>query len=178
MQSTYENFRYRYDRQVNPYNKGVIENFKEIFCSSIPRSKNNFRSKVPIPKESSESSRRQGVDTLMIRKTAGDLELGSQSYNEVDEAEKYYKDGFVIDEEYGKGSDLSDTSVDLSRMLHTEQGQRQLVSFVRQSMWERSSRKEDITPEVLDQIHEAGESKQITGDSSNEPGGSSTKMAP
>lgn len=45
-QSTYENFRYRYDRRANPYNRGVIDNFKEVFCTSIPPSKNNFRAKV------------------------------------------------------------------------------------------------------------------------------------
>ncbi|PNX95801.1 putative S-acyltransferase [Trifolium pratense] len=152
--STYENFRYRYDRQVNPYNKGVVENFKEIFFSSIPPSKNNFRSKVPIPKESTESSRRRGVDTLTM-----------PVYNEGDQVEKDYKG-----EEYGKGSELSDTSVDLSNMLDTESGQRQVASFLRQSLWERSSRKWEVTPEVLDEIHEDGESKQIPGDSSKEPG--------
>ncbi|KAF2322931.1 hypothetical protein GH714_032142 [Hevea brasiliensis] len=45
--TTYENFRYRYDWRANPYNKGVVENFREIFCSSIPLSKNDFRVKVP-----------------------------------------------------------------------------------------------------------------------------------
>ena len=47
LQTTYENFRYRYDRRGNPYNKGVIQNFMEIFCTSTPSSKNNFRAKVP-----------------------------------------------------------------------------------------------------------------------------------
>ncbi|GAU38101.1 hypothetical protein TSUD_317880 [Trifolium subterraneum] len=158
-QSTYENFRYRYDRQVNPYNKGIVENFKEVFFSSIPPSKNNFRSKVPIPKESTESSRRRGVDTLMM-----------PVYNEVEEVGKDYKD-----EEYGKGSELSDTSVDLNGMLHTERGQRQVASFLRQSLWERSSRKWEVTPEVLDEIHVDVESKQITGDSSKETGDNTTK---
>ncbi|KAL0344166.1 UNVERIFIED_CONTAM: putative protein S-acyltransferase 7 [Sesamum angustifolium] len=46
-QTTYENFRYRYDRRANPYNKGILENFKEIFCGPTPPSKNNFRAKVP-----------------------------------------------------------------------------------------------------------------------------------
>jgi len=75
MQSTYENFRYRYDQQSNPYNKGVAANFREIFCSCIPPSKNNVRSKIPIPKEPSDSSRRRVVKSLspMMRKTAGDL---------------------------------------------------------------------------------------------------------
>ncbi|KAI3463591.1 hypothetical protein Pfo_020254 [Paulownia fortunei] len=45
-QSTYENFRYQYSRRANPYNKGIVRNFMEIFCSSIPASKNNFRAKV------------------------------------------------------------------------------------------------------------------------------------
>ncbi|KAF2312821.1 hypothetical protein GH714_040536 [Hevea brasiliensis] len=45
-QSTYENFRYRYDGLANPFDKGLLENFMEIFCSSIPPSKNNFRAKV------------------------------------------------------------------------------------------------------------------------------------
>ncbi|GLJ45810.1 hypothetical protein SUGI_0963970 [Cryptomeria japonica] len=45
-QTTYENFRYRYDRRANPYNKGVIQNFREIFFKSIPPSKNQFRAMV------------------------------------------------------------------------------------------------------------------------------------
>ncbi|XP_058733616.1 probable protein S-acyltransferase 7 [Vicia villosa] len=69
--TTYENIRYKYDPQVKCYNKGVIENFKEVFLSSIPPSKNNFRSKVSIPKELSESSsRRKGVD---LRETYVDI---------------------------------------------------------------------------------------------------------
>ncbi|KAG5521611.1 hypothetical protein RHGRI_033991 [Rhododendron griersonianum] len=45
-QTTYENFRYHYDGKRNPYNVGCARNFKEVFCSKIPRSKNNFRAKV------------------------------------------------------------------------------------------------------------------------------------
>ncbi|KAH6829727.1 DHHC-type zinc finger family protein [Perilla frutescens var. hirtella] len=45
-QTTYENFRYQYSRRANPYNKGIVRNFLEIFCSSIPKSKNDFREKV------------------------------------------------------------------------------------------------------------------------------------
>ncbi|XP_004249100.1 probable protein S-acyltransferase 1 [Solanum lycopersicum] len=42
-QTTYENFRYRYDKKENPYNRGSIENIKEVFFSKIPPSLNNFR---------------------------------------------------------------------------------------------------------------------------------------
>ncbi|KAK1282199.1 putative S-acyltransferase [Acorus calamus] len=46
-QTTYENFRYRYDRHENPYYRGVVDNFKEIFCTGIPVSRNRFRERVP-----------------------------------------------------------------------------------------------------------------------------------
>ncbi|KAA8529964.1 hypothetical protein F0562_034432 [Nyssa sinensis] len=45
-QTTYENFRYRYDGKTNPYNLGCGRNIREIFFSEIPSSKNNFRAKV------------------------------------------------------------------------------------------------------------------------------------
>ncbi|KAL3841119.1 hypothetical protein ACJIZ3_025710 [Penstemon smallii] len=45
-QSTYENFRYRYDEKENPYNKGMIKNFNEVFFSKIPSSMNDFRAFV------------------------------------------------------------------------------------------------------------------------------------
>ncbi|KAG5050017.1 hypothetical protein JHK85_011120 [Glycine max] len=118
-ESTYENFRYRYDQQSNPYNKGVAANFREIFCSCIPPSKNNVRSKIPIPKEPSDSSRRRVEE----------------------EEESDYADEFTNDEEHGKGSGIGDNmSVDLSRMLHTEGGQTEVASFLRLSLWDRSSK--------------------------------------
>ncbi|PON95711.1 Zinc finger, DHHC-type, palmitoyltransferase [Trema orientale] len=43
---TYENFRYQNEWRVNLFDKGIIENFFETFCSSIPPSKNNFRKKI------------------------------------------------------------------------------------------------------------------------------------
>ncbi|XP_047949781.1 probable protein S-acyltransferase 7 [Salvia hispanica] len=45
-QTTYENFRYQYSRRANPYNRGIVGNIMDIFCSSIPKSKNDFRAKV------------------------------------------------------------------------------------------------------------------------------------
>eukprot|EP00250_Pteridium_aquilinum_P033406 c5567_g1_i1 orf=317-1471(-) len=45
-QTTYENFRYRYDNKVNPYDQGFFRNVMEILCSGIPHSKVNFRAKI------------------------------------------------------------------------------------------------------------------------------------
>ncbi|KAL8474433.1 hypothetical protein ACS0TY_031049 [Phlomoides rotata] len=44
-QTTYENFRYQYSRRANPYNKGTVQNFLEIFCTGVPPSKNKFRAR-------------------------------------------------------------------------------------------------------------------------------------
>ncbi|GAB2267074.1 Probable protein S-acyltransferase 4 [Dionaea muscipula] len=50
-QTTYENFRYRYDKKDNPYNVGVLGNIKEIFFSRIPPSRNSFRASVMMNDE-------------------------------------------------------------------------------------------------------------------------------
>ncbi|KAK8667717.1 hypothetical protein V6N13_007865 [Hibiscus sabdariffa] len=42
-QTTYESFRYRYDKKKNPFNKGVLGNFFEVFFSRIPPSQLNLR---------------------------------------------------------------------------------------------------------------------------------------
>lgn len=50
-QTTYENFRYRYDKKENPYNKGVMGNLREVFFSKIPPSMNNFRAFIEVEEE-------------------------------------------------------------------------------------------------------------------------------
>ncbi|KAL1347204.1 hypothetical protein HN51_020695 [Arachis hypogaea] len=171
-QSTYENFRYRYDRQlVNPYNKGIAKNFKEVFCTIIPPSKNKFRAKVAIPNDPSGSSQRRGVDYQgpLMRKPPGDLELGRSwpVYNDSEEGGSDSKDELTND----KGSGLTDVSVDLSKIFQTESGERQVASILRHSLCDRSSRKWDMNPEFLDEIHEVGESKRIASDFTEEPSG-------
>ncbi|KAG7964204.1 hypothetical protein I3843_09G157900 [Carya illinoinensis] len=45
-QTTYENFRYRYNKKENPYNQGIKKNLREMFFSKIPNSISRFRSFV------------------------------------------------------------------------------------------------------------------------------------
>ncbi|CAA7389048.1 unnamed protein product [Spirodela intermedia] len=77
-QTTYENFRYRYETKVNPYDKGIFRNFKSLFFSRIPPSMNNFRSWVPT--ESAEAvplTPKVGTDiTSHIEKI--DMEMGNK----------------------------------------------------------------------------------------------------
>nr|CAB3483642.1 unnamed protein product [Digitaria exilis] len=76
--TTYENFRYRYDRRDNPYNRGILNNFLEIFCSAIPPSKNNFRARVTLEQvlQQTRSQSRGGFMSPNMGKPIGDLEMG------------------------------------------------------------------------------------------------------
>ncbi|KAG6422470.1 hypothetical protein SASPL_119042 [Salvia splendens] len=69
--TTYENFRYQYDRKMNPYNAGIFRNCVDVFCSRTPRSRNDFRALVrndsPIASYTGATSdlemgRRRGFD--------------------------------------------------------------------------------------------------------------------
>ncbi|KAF7145969.1 hypothetical protein RHSIM_Rhsim04G0118900 [Rhododendron simsii] len=80
-QTTYENFRYRYDKKENPYNKGILENLRETFFSKIPPSLIDFRALVQECEsvgtelrnpnfEESHSSLEDKIDTEMGTKLA------------------------------------------------------------------------------------------------------------
>uniref|UniRef100_A0A0E0E0Z9 S-acyltransferase n=1 Tax=Oryza meridionalis TaxID=40149 RepID=A0A0E0E0Z9_9ORYZ len=76
-QTTYENFRYRYDRRANPYNRGVLSNFLEIFCSRIPPSKNNFRARVTVEQGLQQTRvASRGFMSPNMGKPVGDFEMG------------------------------------------------------------------------------------------------------
>ncbi|KAK3166377.1 hypothetical protein QOZ80_1AG0044990 [Eleusine coracana subsp. coracana] len=74
-QTTYENFRYRYDQRANPYNRGVVENIKEIFFTPIPPSKNNFRSKV-LQEQGLRPRSTNGFMSPNMGRNVGDIEMG------------------------------------------------------------------------------------------------------
>jgi palmitoyltransferase ZDHHC9/14/18 len=77
---TYENFRYRYDGKMNPYNRGCALNIVEIFYSKIPTSKNNFRAKVKGDASSvftASMSMRNAMSPEMP-KTSFDIESGKR----------------------------------------------------------------------------------------------------
>ncbi|QCD84983.1 probable protein S-acyltransferase 5 [Vigna unguiculata] len=161
-QSTYENFKYRYDPQTNPYNRGIFNNFREVFCSRIPPSKNKFRSK--IPREPLDSYRRTDIRPLspLMKRTTRHMELlvGNSVYNEHEEEESHHRDGSENEtrskDSESKDSGLTDKSLDLSKILHAERVDGQESSVGRYPPWE-------TTPQVPDSIIEVGESNWNTG---------------
>ncbi|KAL8467693.1 hypothetical protein ACS0TY_031078 [Phlomoides rotata] len=76
MQTTYENFRYRYDNKENPYNKGMMKNFEEIFLSKIPPSMLDFQALV----QDDEDMVREATDHGFFEgaKEKIDIEMGNK----------------------------------------------------------------------------------------------------
>lgn len=76
LQTTYENFRYRYDKKDNLYNKGFWRNFKEVFFSKIPPSEHNFRSWVDAEAVEAGSYTPNISMNLISTKEKIDIEMG------------------------------------------------------------------------------------------------------
>ncbi|GKV17388.1 hypothetical protein SLEP1_g27903 [Rubroshorea leprosula] len=159
-QSTYENFRYRYDQHSNPYNRGVIKNFMEIFCTSIPPSKNNFREKVP--KEPAVPPRTVSAFVSPNRgKIVGDIEMGRKPVWLEAGGEVGDYEGQLSDDDMGKDG-LVDASPDLSRILPPEgtEGRGVLQQTKHYSQGRRTSERWEISPEILP-ISRLGGSKRV-----------------
>ncbi|KDP25918.1 hypothetical protein JCGZ_23042 [Jatropha curcas] len=76
-QTTYENFRYRYDKKENPFRRGILSNFKEVFFSKIPPSAINFREWV----SNDDDAMINGPDMnggFITSKDRFDLEMGGK----------------------------------------------------------------------------------------------------
>ncbi|XP_004309653.1 PREDICTED: probable protein S-acyltransferase 1 isoform X1 [Fragaria vesca subsp. vesca] len=86
-QTTYENFRYRYDKNENPYTKGILGNLKEVFCSRIPPSMVNFR--VWVLKD----------DDSAMGSVASESErgfIGSKEKFDIEMGNKFTRDGKLV----------------------------------------------------------------------------------
>ncbi|GFZ03925.1 DHHC-type zinc finger family protein [Actinidia rufa] len=165
-QSTYENFRYRYDRLGNPYNRGVIRNFKEVFFTIIPPSKNKFRAKVP--KESGIPPRMVGGGFAgpNIGKPMADIETGSKPTwdgNDVNEGESegQFSSDDGRDKKDGESFNAS-PAPDLSRNLPTECAEVRGTLHPRRSSWGRRSGSWDISPDVRSIASQLGDSNRIS----------------
>ncbi|BAU01715.1 hypothetical protein LR48_Vigan10g192800 [Vigna angularis] len=164
-QTTYENFRYRYDRRANPYNRGVINNFLEIFFTSIPQSKNNFREKVPLEPVLPVRSVGGGFMSPSMGKAVDDIEMGRKTVwadmgTALDPSEGQLNERLAIkDGEFGELSPEIRTTVD-------ETSDRGGI-HPRRSSWGRKSGSWEMSPEVLALASRVGESDRMGGGSSS-----------
>ncbi|XP_078438261.1 putative protein S-acyltransferase 4 [Wolffia australiana] len=80
-QTTYENFRYRYEKNGNPYNKGIAKNFMSLFFSEIPPSMNDFRSKLAQEQQEALQMTPKRAADLSSRIEKVDLAMGSEVFS-------------------------------------------------------------------------------------------------
>lgn len=76
-QTTYENFRYRYDKKDNPYNIGFFRNLREILISRIAPSRNDFRAIVTSDGSIPPGSMIPNLAVDISRKEKIDIEIGT-----------------------------------------------------------------------------------------------------
>ncbi|CAO2831507.1 unnamed protein product [Amaranthus hypochondriacus] len=85
-QTTYENFRYRYDKKENPYNIGKLRNFREIFCSPLAPSLNDFRKTVIEEEQAPDEQFRTSFNVDISSKEKIDIEMGDNYRDDDDSA--------------------------------------------------------------------------------------------
>lgn len=153
-QTTYENFRYRYDRRENPYNLGLISNFKEIFFTSIPPSKNNFQAKVTVDQGLKPRQSTGGFMSPNMGKGIGDIEMGrkAMAWGEHDAASAIDMETGLSNEatENKDGRLLYNSSLDSDRISPLEGLEQTATEHQwRNSSWGRSSENWDMPPPQL-----------------------------
>jgi len=170
LQTTYENFRYRYDRRANPYNRGVLQNCVAIFFSCIPPSKNDFRAKVP--KEHPPLSRPMGPGFVSpsMGKGTDDIEMGRKATwggefgPGLDSGEAQVSDNDVLNI---KDDRLAGASPDVRGHVD-EIGDSLTGIHPRRSSWGRQSGNWEMSPEVVAMSAKGGGQKWV-GEASKLP---------
>lgn len=148
-QSTYENFRYRYDQRANAFNNGIFKNFMEVFCTRIPPSKFKFRAMVQREPELPPRVVDDGFAVSKAGKPLGDLEMGrkpvwGEDATNANEFERQYGH----DDGLGKSGELPIVSPELSRITLTESTEGRSILHSRRSSWARRSGSLDMPAEV------------------------------
>ncbi|KAK2984692.1 hypothetical protein RJ640_014029 [Escallonia rubra] len=162
-QSTYENFRYRYDGRENPYNKGVVENFMEIFCTRIAPSRNNFR--AIVQREPGISPRVVGGSFANQNsgKAVEDIEMGRKPiWNET--ARRISEVAGHVNNYDGlnRADEFAEVPPDLRTAFQAEGTDTRTTVHPRRSSWGRRSGSWDIPPEVVEMASGAGDSNRST----------------
>lgn len=167
LQTTYENFRYKYDRRANPYNKGVVQNFQEIFCTGIVPSKNDFRALVP--REAALPTRAGGFMSPNMGRPVEDIEMGRKAvWGDMNSGLDLGEGHMNINERASiKDGELGEVAVSPEIRVNVEEsGDRFGIHHPRRSSWGRKSGSWEASPEVQALAAKLGESNRAIGSSS------------
>ncbi|XP_020101349.1 probable protein S-acyltransferase 4 isoform X2 [Ananas comosus] len=123
-QTTYENFRYRYNRKENPYSKGILRSFTDLFFSKTPPSMVNFRSRIPedAPETRSYSPNENDSKEASNERIPGilqNLEYSSTKDNNNDSDDEETREVDHVSIEVGEAINRS-ASMDADRMTAYE----------------------------------------------------------
>eukprot|EP00252_Welwitschia_mirabilis_P017074 TRINITY_DN37950_c0_g1_i1.p1 TRINITY_DN37950_c0_g1~~TRINITY_DN37950_c0_g1_i1.p1 ORF type:complete len:446 (+),score=15.62 TRINITY_DN37950_c0_g1_i1:154-1491(+) len=148
--TTYESFRYRYERGENPYDKGVLHNFKQIFFTSPPPSKNKFRAKLQHDDGLLYDPATAGNNFLSPNMGNGvDLELGGKpSWPSVGTEALAEFEGYNCRLEHKEGYQ-DNLPESLRRILAAETEEARNGIHPRRSSWGRKSGSWETTPDIL-----------------------------
>lgn len=78
LQTTYENFRYRYDKKENPYKRGLLKNVKEVLLAKIPPSQLDLRAMVPEEDDMTIASNGSEYESEYSSSVRYDTEMGGK----------------------------------------------------------------------------------------------------
>ncbi|GMH24413.1 hypothetical protein Nepgr_026256 [Nepenthes gracilis] len=167
-QTTYENFRYRCDRQAIPYDKGVLQNFQEIFCTSIPPSNNKFREKVPREPPHSTPPMDGGFISPSMGKGTEDIEVGRKATwggefgAGLEHGQGHLSDNDMLNIKNAAG--LGEASPDIR--THLDEIADHPGIHPRRSSWGRQGGNWEMSPEVIALSARASEQRRVGGSSS------------
>lgn len=145
----------------------MVQNFSEIFYTSIPPSKNNFRAEVPREPGLTPQSVGGGFVSPNMGKAVDDIEMGRKAvWGDVGvgagadrEGQLPYIDGLNI-----KDGGLGEMSPEVRTAV--EEGDRVGI-HPRRSSWGRKSGSWEMSPEVLALASRVGEPNRMGGSSSS-----------
>lgn len=168
-QTTYENFRYRYENRINPFDLGILRNFQAIFCTRIEPSKNNFRGKVQL-----DTSGHIIANTQSTARTGTDVETASKPTSQPGEVDTNEEGQGRISEVSDIGLEVKDSFDDafthaIGRPVSTEVTDSRSGAHPRRSSWGRKSGSWEMTPEILALAVGHTETGRFNGDNANAP---------
>jgi len=176
-QTTYENFRYRSETRVNPYNLGAVRNFREILCRKIPPSKTDFRAKAErdASRQMVDISSNTGYedDTGNFRtKIGADVETGGTSstgehnlaLESKEELPSQPNNGHDIGLDIKEGYEDAFTRA-IGQPLSIDGSDTRSGAHPRQSSWGRKSESWEISPDLLAMGSGVRESGRFNGHS-------------
>ncbi|XP_033131709.1 probable protein S-acyltransferase 3 isoform X2 [Brassica rapa] len=106
-QTTYENFRSRYDKKENPYKRGLLKNVKEVLFAKIPPSQLDLRAMVPEEDDGSEYESEYSSSIIYDNEKGGKLPKRVSP-------EKLNLDNIDISNEYKRAKDDASSELDPS----------------------------------------------------------------